>query len=515
MKQNNNPRRESSFGGFQYRWNYDEYQKSLQRKRRKNATRGMQAFCLTSVFVILLCFASLVVVMAAALMREQTMTEDTSPSLAAALPRGDWSIPSDSEQAESDEPLPLPPQTEPNAIIDPASAKHETEDTKRQEEAPLSDAASHDSTETAKDQFPPILKSSAISVEEITALCADSTVTVQKKDGTEQNKHPNNGFFLSEDGYIAVNYHTIAAESSAEETDKTPVSYEAVLPDGSVYNAQLISFSAAADADLALLKIDVENALPVNIPESLWSADGEQETSMLVLYTWMNAHRAGIASENSGASDMENNNHISENNAVQNNQTGSAPSDPTLTEYKKTESAGPASDILEIEADPNERTPLVLGIHCEAVTENEAVLYRVPRGILVRRVEPDSPAEQNGLKSGDIILSVDDTVFDSLESFDLWESNLHVGDKAVIRIFRGGVESDTEISFSGNVGTDTPHTEEICAGEPACALSAHADNARAETETVSLLPETETDEFAVSYETEEGQMQIVITESAA
>ncbi|MBP3918967.1 MAG: PDZ domain-containing protein [Clostridia bacterium] len=497
MKQNNDRRREGSFGGFQYRWNYDEYQKSLQRKRRKNATRGMQAFCLTSVFVILLCFASLVVVMAAALMREQTIAEDASPSRTAALPRGDWSIPSDSEQAESDEPL--PPQNELNAINDTAAAKQGAEDTKQQEEILLPNDASSDSTEIAKDQFSPILNSSAISVEEITALCADSTVTVQKKDGTEQNEHPNNGFFLSEDGYIAVNYHTIAAESSAEETDKNSVSYEAVLPDGSVYNAQLISFSASADADLALLKIDVENALPVNIPESLWSADGEEKTSMFVLYTWMDTHRAVIASENSGASDKENDNHINENNAAQNNQIGSAPSDPTLTEYKKTEGTGPDSDILEIEADQNERTPLVLGIRCEAVTENEAVLYRVPRGILVRRVEPDSPAEQNGIKGGDILLSVDDTVFDSLESFDLWESNLHVSDKAVLRIFRDGVELETEISFSGNTNTDNSHTEEIYT----------------EVEIASLLPETETDEFSVSYEIEQEQTELVITESAA
>ncbi|MBR5220534.1 MAG: hypothetical protein IKV66_06070, partial [Clostridia bacterium] len=61
--------RENSYGGFQYRWNYDEYQKTLQKKRKKSAARGMRAFCLTTIFVFLLCTASLLVVLTASVLR--------------------------------------------------------------------------------------------------------------------------------------------------------------------------------------------------------------------------------------------------------------------------------------------------------------------------------------------------------------------------------------------------------------------------------------------------------------
>ena len=69
--------RENSYGGFQYRWNYDDYQKSLQRKRKKSAARGMRAFCLTAIFVFLLCTASLLVVLAASFVRSMILTLPT------------------------------------------------------------------------------------------------------------------------------------------------------------------------------------------------------------------------------------------------------------------------------------------------------------------------------------------------------------------------------------------------------------------------------------------------------
>ena len=69
MRPDRDHERENSWGGFQYRWNYDDYQKSLQRRRKKSAARGMRAFCLTTIFVFLLCFSALVVVMAASLIR--------------------------------------------------------------------------------------------------------------------------------------------------------------------------------------------------------------------------------------------------------------------------------------------------------------------------------------------------------------------------------------------------------------------------------------------------------------
>ncbi len=60
---------ESAYGDFEYRWNYEEYQKSLQKQRRRASGSGMQAFFLTTAFVFLICFSSLVMVLGAAFLR--------------------------------------------------------------------------------------------------------------------------------------------------------------------------------------------------------------------------------------------------------------------------------------------------------------------------------------------------------------------------------------------------------------------------------------------------------------
>ena len=60
----------SSYGGFQYRWNYDEYQRSLQKRRKNAAGKGLRAFCLTAAFVFLLSFFSFLAVIAAAIAQQ-------------------------------------------------------------------------------------------------------------------------------------------------------------------------------------------------------------------------------------------------------------------------------------------------------------------------------------------------------------------------------------------------------------------------------------------------------------
>ena len=64
---------DSSYNSFEYRWNYEEYQKSLQKQRRRASGGGMQAFFLTTAFVFLICFTSLVMVLGAAFMRGDSM----------------------------------------------------------------------------------------------------------------------------------------------------------------------------------------------------------------------------------------------------------------------------------------------------------------------------------------------------------------------------------------------------------------------------------------------------------
>ncbi len=56
-----------------------------------------------------------------------------------------------------------------------------------------------------------------------------------------------------------------------------------------------------------------------------------------------------------------------------------------------------------------------IGISGEGVTEEMSSLYGIPRGIYLREVEEDSPADQAGLKRGDIITKFDGESVSSME----------------------------------------------------------------------------------------------------
>ena len=99
---------DSSYNSFEYRWNYEEYQKSLQKQHRRASGSGMQAFFLTTAFVFLICFTSLVMVLGAAFMRG-----DSEAAAVNGVPETDHetqSTPLTNERTEESENKTLPEQ---------------------------------------------------------------------------------------------------------------------------------------------------------------------------------------------------------------------------------------------------------------------------------------------------------------------------------------------------------------------------------------------------------------------
>ncbi len=512
MKQNGDNRRENSFGGFQYRWNYDEYQKSLQRKRKKNAAQGMRAFCLTTVFVVLLCFASLMVVMTAALLRGAVrgMSADARPSYTA--PTGDLTIPRETDGSELITTALTEISAETTAPMPAESSAVSTEPIPTEKDA-LDAAEPPKAAETEAETAPTDIVyaaapdvMSAMTVNEIAAACTASTVTVHCKD--DKQSAVGSGFFLTDDGYLVTNYHVIRAFSV----------YSAYLSDGSTVPAEYIA--SAPDSDIALLKIDVQNAPAVRIGSSsalsigdeviaigtpgalefagtvthgnvsgldravpitdeadtvlshmkmiqisavinpgnsggpLFNAFGEVigintmkyagegfegmgfsipiDAVIEQLNTWVNDHRKATAPETAvtEASDSE--------AFVDDTQTTPPPAEPELP--------------------PVLREPVPLGIVCEAVTEDEAALYRVPRGVLIRFIASDSYAEESGFESGDILISaqIGDTVtvFDSYDVYTAWESALYSGDVITCTVFRAGQTRTVTLTLSDTLPAD-------------------------------------------------------------
>ena len=265
--------RENSYGGFQYRWNYDEYQKTLQRKRSKSAARGMRAFCLTTIFVFLLCTASLLVVLTASLLRGTLHTQPTnqgSDSSGFSLPFADSHSAENTPASPDTQEVPTEqlPTEEPTPPVMEDSSSDAAPDANTGNTVPNAAQTSKESLNAADN---PTNEDTALpentdyfaelTVSEIAEVCSASTVTVQCQNSSAHAI--GSGFILSEDGYIVTNYHVIQSYDA----------YQILLSDGSCYPAERIY--VLPEQDLVLLKIDASGLPAVSVGTSADAAIGD------------------------------------------------------------------------------------------------------------------------------------------------------------------------------------------------------------------------------------------------
>ena len=83
-------------------------------------------------------------------------------------------------------------------------------------------------------------------------------------------------------------------------------------------------------------------------------------------------------------------------------------------------------------------------------SKNEALLrsFGVKHGVLVSNVLPGSPADKGGLKSGDVIIAVDDTPIRSGDDLIAKIAGTPVGQKVRIKYVRGGKEAGATVTIA-------------------------------------------------------------------
>ena len=87
-----------------------------------------------------------------------------------------------------------------------------------------------------------------------------------------------------------------------------------------------------------------------------------------------------------------------------------------------------------------------MGIQMQSVPQN-AQMYGVSAGAYVTGVASGSAAEKAGLKQGDIIVAVDDTVVDSASALSAAVSAYRAGDEAKLTIIRSHEKMELTIVF--------------------------------------------------------------------
>ena len=91
-----------------------------------------------------------------------------------------------------------------------------------------------------------------------------------------------------------------------------------------------------------------------------------------------------------------------------------------------------------------------IGVYPDAVSKEQAEAIKLPRayGALVRRVEPDSPAEKAGIEGGDVITQFNGKTIERASELPRVVGAVKPGSKATVQIFRNGTFRELPITVA-------------------------------------------------------------------
>ena len=273
------------------------------------------------------------------------------------------------------------------------------------------------------------------------------------------------GVIISSDGYIVTNSHVI-------ENAKL---IEVVLNNNERYTAKLMGNDA--QTDLAVIKIDAENLVKAELGNSDELKPGE------VVYAIGNP--GGIEFANSitngiisGVDRLITNSStgyvmtcIQTNAAINPGNSGGALIDSygrvvgisvaklSNVSYEGMGFAIPISQCVELIDDLIKYGYIkgrpLLGITYQAISSQVAQFYRIPAGLLVQGVDPESDAYAKGLRPGDTITAINGQNVESSSEVVALMAQCKAGDTIKITVYRNGYTTEMSVVLGENDGRDT------------------------------------------------------------
>ena len=267
------------------------------------------------------------------------------------------------------------------------------------------------------------------------------------------------GFIISADGYVLTNNHVVA--SGGDITVR--------LHDRREFSAELVG--ADARSDVALLKVDAEDLPAAKLGESDELRVGEWVFAIGSPFNFEYSVTAGIVSAlgrsslgsgansfvpfiqsdvainpgNSGGPLFDLDGHVIGINSQIFSRSGgfqgislSIPIDAAMEVVEMLKADGSVSrGFLGVRLDSGPSFDVAKSLGLDR-----------PRGALVTEVLEDTPAEEAGLKSGDVILSVDGEDVDLSSDLPFMIGRRKSGDEVDLRIWRDRSEMDVEVTLA-------------------------------------------------------------------
>ena len=254
------------------------------------------------------------------------------------------------------------------------------------------------------------------------------------------------GIVFSEDGYIVTNQHVI----------KDAISITATLSDGSEYEAALVGQDERTD--LAVIKIAASNLTAAAIGNSDELVQGE---TVLVIgnplgETLSGSTTQGIVSALGREIEVEGRiMHYLQTDAAVNPGNSGGPLVNAAGLVVGVTSAKISSSYTEglgFAIPINEAVPVIeelinngyvtgrpiIGISGENVSAQVSALYKIPEGVYVRYIDPDSGAYSAGIQPGDVITALNGKEIKTISELNNERDNYSAGDTVTLTVFRSG-----------------------------------------------------------------------------
>jgi serine protease Do len=264
------------------------------------------------------------------------------------------------------------------------------------------------------------------------------------------------GFLLSEDGYIATNYHIV----------ENAVKVQVTAQQGENYTAKVMGTDAKSD--LALLKIETKNMPFVEIGDSSVLKVGEWVLAIGNPFGLEHTVTAGIVSAKGrqlgvGGNVPEYQDFIQTDAAINRGNSGG----PLVN--MKGEVVGITSNILapaggniglgfaipanlakKVITQLKEKGRVVrgkIGVTITAITDEDRDAFKLKdkKGALVNDVTPGDPADKAGIKQYDVIVAVDGERITDPNDLKLKIADIEPGKKVNITVVRDGKEQTFDV----------------------------------------------------------------------
>ena len=269
---------------------------------------------------------------------------------------------------------------------------------------------------------------------------------------TREGQSLGSGFIVSADGYVVTNNHVVTPQGNGTVEEIT-----VTMPDGTEYEAKLVGKDA--ESDLAVLKIDRSEPFPfVKFGDSEKARAGDwviaignpfglggTVTSGIVSAVYRNTGQGGaydryiqtdaaINRGNSGGHlfDMQGN-VIGINNAIFSPSGGSVGIGFAIPAEIAAPIVSQLRDGVEIERG-------YLGVQIQPVTDDVADSLGIARnrGEFIQSVQPGEPAEEAGIRPGDIVTKVNGQDVTPDQTLSFLVANIRPGTKIPVELIRDG-----------------------------------------------------------------------------